>query len=99
MIIPKYLIHNTCQKQVVDIVSKLGHSISYYRTCEIEAAQAGIANKYHQSRILLPIPPETPDDIVLTYFWVDNLNKKIDSKKGGGTDNIRSFTRKVGEGR
>ena len=34
---------HTGKKQVVDIVNKLGHSISYYRTCEIEPAQAKIA--------------------------------------------------------
>lgn len=37
-------LHNmTGKKQVVDIVNKLGHSISHYRTCEIEPAQAKIA--------------------------------------------------------
>ena len=44
IVIPKYFLirlglHNmTGQKHVADIVSKLGHSISYYRTFEMETA-------------------------------------------------------------
>ena len=78
-------LHNmTGQKNVVDIVNKLGHSISYNRTCEIETAQAEAANRCRQSGDILQLRPETPNDIVLTYFWADNLDKKIDSVDGGG---------------
>ena len=90
MITPKHFLkelglHNmTGQNHIVYIINKLDHRVSYYRTCEIETAQVETANKYHQSGILLPLLPETPDDIALTYFWVDNLDKKIDSEEGGG---------------
>ena len=56
VITPKHVLmgsglHNmTCQNHVVDVVSKLGHSISYYGICEIETVQAETANKYHTSR-------------------------------------------------
>lgn len=76
--------HNMTGQRHVDSINKLDHSLSYYNTCEIETAQAETENRYHQSQILLPLQPETPDNIVLIYFWVDNFGEKIDHEKGSG---------------
>ena len=67
----------TCQRYVIDIINKLDHSISHYKTCETGTAQTETANRHHQSGILLPLQPETPDKIGLTYFWVKNFDKKV----------------------
>ena len=93
MITPKHFLmglglHNmTGQNNVIDIVSKLGHSISYYRTCEIEFAQAEI------SSIWDPITFTTRNTWwhCINIFWVDNLDKKIDSKTGGGMIHVATL--------
>ena len=77
-------IHNvTGQKVPVQVMSRLGHSISYSQVCEIETSFAELAlHKAENEFEVLPILPES-DEIVLTNFWVDNFNVKVE--KIGGT--------------
>ena len=81
-------LHNiSCQKNVVDIINKLGHCISYSLTCDIETAQAEIALEKSKQTTLLPVKPNTTHQIVLTYFWVDNFDMNIERQCGGGALN------------
>ena len=58
----------TGQKYVVDTANKLGHSISYSKTCQIETSQAQ-ATIYQPSKIL-PLQPKNVN-VVLTHFRVE----------------------------
>ena len=73
-------LHNmTGQRNVVEINNKLGHCISYPLTCEIETAQAQATQQnINNGNNILPVKPKTADGIVLTTFWVDNFDVKID---------------------
>ena len=82
-------IHNiTGQKVPVQVMSRLGHSISYSQVCEIETSFAELAlHKAENEFEVLPILPES-DETVLTYFWVDNFNVKVE--KIGGTSAVNT---------
>ena len=81
-------LHNmTEQKNVIQILNKLGHCISYDLTCEIETSQAQVSLIEQENNSILPILPTADDDIIITYFWVDNFDKIIESMTGGGAVN------------
>ena len=68
-------LHNlTGQKKVTQITHRLGHSISYGKTCEIELAQAQKAQELAKLSSMLPLKPITALDYVLTVFWADNFD-------------------------
>ena len=74
----------TGQKIPVQVMHKLGHSISYAKTCEIETASAELSIKQSKEKMnILPLLP-SGDEIVLTYFWVDNFDVKVEKKTGSG---------------
>ena len=77
-------LHNkTGQKKVLQILNKLGHCISYDLTREIETSQAQVSLIEQENNSILPILPTADDDIIRTYFWVDNFDKIIKSMTGG----------------
>ena len=59
-------LHNmTGQKQVVDILHRLGHCISYSQMCEIETAQAEAAIERSMSSSILSLkPPQNSDGVI-----------------------------------
>ena len=80
-------LHNmTGQKKVIQILSKLGHCISYDLTCEIETSQAQVFLIEQENNSILPVSLIADDDIIKTYFWVNNFDK-IMSMTGRGTVN------------
>ena len=82
-------IHNlTGQKKVTQITHRLGHSISYGKTCEIELAQAQKAQELAKKSSMLPLKPITALDYVLTVFWADNFDMNVEAQCGGGAINI-----------
>ena len=60
------------------MLSGLGHSVDYNTVCEIETAQAEIALQNAEVNPL-KLKPATENSTVLTVFWADNFNAKIDS--------------------
>ena len=83
----------TGQKKVVQLVSKLGHCITYDKVLDIETAQARKAQEImlKSSHSILPLRPESPNDKVVTVFWVDNFDKILDREIGGGALNITTM--------
>ena len=78
-------LHNlTGQKKVVQILHKLGHCMNYDLTCGIETSQARLALEQQSSSSTLPLLPKNNDNYVLTYFWVDNVDKLVGLMQGGG---------------
>ena len=70
--------HNmTGQTLPIQIVNKLGHCISYPKTCEIETALAKLSIKQSKELNILPILP-VAEEIIPTYFWVDNVDIKVE---------------------
>ena len=67
------MLNMTGQKLPIQIVNKLGHCISYPKTCEIETALAELSitqSKEHDIFLILPVAEE----IIPTYFWVDSFD-------------------------
>ena len=71
----------TGQRKVVEIVSKLGHCLTYNTTCEAETAFAVKAQQL-LSNSFLPLRPINEYDCVLTVFWVDNFDIKVEKQTG-----------------
>ena len=81
-------IHNiTGQRKTVDILNRLGHCLTYNLTCEKEAALAGKAQQLSLKDSLLPIQPADIDSCVLTLFWVDNFDVKVETQTGATSVN------------
>ena len=79
-------LHNmTGQHNVVQIANRLGHSINYNTVCEIETAQEVKSQELSTRTSVLPIVPQDDNDCVLTYFWVDNFDVKVDRLSGAGS--------------
>ena len=73
-------IHNiTGQRKTVDILNRLGHCLTYNLTCEIEKALAEKAQQHSLKDSLLPIQPEDIGSYVLTVFWTDNFDVKVET--------------------
>ena len=74
----------TGTKNVVKILNKLGHCMSYDKTCEIETAITETTMvRAHQGNILPVVPVQ--NETVLTFFWVDNFDVDMECQKGGGS--------------
>ena len=81
-------LHNiTGQKKVVEVLNHLGHSISYTNVCDIETAQAQKAQVLATNSKSLPVKPATPEDTILTFFWVDNFDMNVEKVGGAGAIN------------
>ena len=57
-------------------------------TMDVVTAQAQKAQKLSQVGVSLPLQPSVPRKIGKMFFWVDNLDKKVDKENGGGSVNI-----------
>ena len=80
-------LHNmTGHKQPVVITNKLGHCISYDLSCEIETALSEASLIRIQETSILPIKP-TGNETIVTVFWVDNFDVKVERQSGGGSVN------------
>ena len=76
-------LHNiTGQQLPIRILSHLGHCIDYKTICQSETAEAEIARQLYQEGASPSLRPVSEDDVVLTHFWTDNFNKKLESDKG-----------------
>ena len=81
-------LHNiTGQKKPVKIVNHLGHCIDYDLVCEVETAQAEKAQALASKCQILSLMPAEENETVLTYFWVDNFDKNIETQTGHGAIN------------
>ena len=76
----------TGQKLPIQIVNKLGNCISYPKTGEIETALADLSIKQSNKLNILPTLP-VAEEIILTYFWVDNFHIKVERLCGSGVVN------------
>ena len=63
---------------MVVVLNKFGHSLSHSNAGDILTAYAESNIKKSKSLSLLPLQPSNPDEIVLSYFWVDNLDLETD---------------------
>ena len=72
----------TGQKTPVQIMNKLGNSISYNKVYEIETSLAELTiHKSEEFNVLFTLPDT--EEVVLTYFWVDNFDVKAVKQIGG----------------
>ena len=78
--------HNiTGQKKPVEINQRLGHSINYKFVCEIETALAEAAQVLANENGALPVKFSSDNETVLTFFWADNFDMKVETQTGKGS--------------
>ena len=71
-------------RNVITVLNKMGHCMTYNNTCEIETALAEATLVRSKEENILPILP-VGDEIILTYFWVDNFDVETESRRGNGS--------------
>ena len=83
-------LHNlTGTRKVIDINHRLGHCISYNEVCDVETALAQKAQALALTDTILELQPKRENEVVLTFFWVDNFDVLVDRQFGGGSVNTR----------
>ena len=75
----------TSQKKPVEINHCLGHSIDYKFVCEIETALADTAQVLANENGALPVKPSLDNETILTFFWADNFDMKVERQTGKGS--------------
>ena len=85
-------VHNlTGKMNVIEILNKFGHSLSYLTASEILTAYAKSNIEKSKSSSLLPLQPSNLNEIVLSYFCFDNFDLETDKQYGGGAINITTM--------
>ncbi|XP_066933544.1 uncharacterized protein [Clytia hemisphaerica] len=75
-------LHNlTGSRMVIDLLNRLGHSISYNSVCDIETAQAEAAQEAAKSTSVLPYQPSSITAL-FAHYWIDNFDIKTDKEIG-----------------
>ena len=72
-------------KLPITILSHLGHCIDYNLVCEVETAEAEIAEQLYKRTTGAHLQPS--DTPTLAYWWADNFNQTLDSSTGHGVIN------------
>ena len=75
----------TRQKLPLQVLSRLGHCMTYYQICEVETAQAELVQHLKSLSLPLPICPIDEESKVLTTFWWDNFDRNIETVSGAGS--------------
>jgi hypothetical protein len=75
----------TGQKLPLEVLSRLSHSINYDRICEIETAQAELAQHFQSMSLNLPLCSANSESQVTTTFWWDNFDRNIETASGAGS--------------
>ena len=75
----------TGQKLPLVVLSRLGRSINYDRICEIETAQAELAQHFQSMSLYSPVMPIDAESKVTTTFWWDNFDTNIETASGAGS--------------
>ena len=72
-------------KLPITILSHLGHCIDYNLVCEVETAEAEVAEELYKKTTGAHLQPS--DTPTLAYWWPDNFNQILDSSTGHGVIN------------
>ena len=64
----------TGQKLPLQVLSRLGHFMSYDQICEVETVQAELVQHLKSLSLPLPICPTDEESKMLTTFWWDNFD-------------------------
>ena len=75
----------TGQKKPIQILNRLGNSMEYNYTCEIETAHAESASLLAENSGILPLKPKGNKDVILTVFWADNFDMNLETLTGHGS--------------
>ena len=72
----------TGKKTPVQFMNKLGHSIDYNKVCEIETSLAELVIHKSEEFNVLPLLLSGEEEIVPTFYWVDNFDVKAEKQIG-----------------
>ena len=85
----------TGQKAPIHIMNKLGNCCSYQTVLKVETAQAELYQELSQQKNPLPLKPDQPGKLVLTYFSWDNFDCQKENLKGNiHTTHVIAFQEK-----
>ena len=76
---------HSLRKLPLVFLSRFPHSINYGRICEIENAQAELAQHFQSMSLNLPLCPIDDDSKVTTTFWWDNFDRNVETASGAGS--------------
>lgn len=74
-------------RQIIEILFKFGHCVSYDYVCDVETAYAEVAQENAKQRFALPLQSLIRELAIFSHFWVDNFDVLIDSQSVGGSIN------------
>ena len=77
----------TGEKQTFVIVNKLRHCVSYDLCCDLETSLSEAAFLTSKKASILTITPKD-SQIVITVFWVFNVDVTVENNLGGGAINM-----------
>ena len=81
-------LHNiTGLKLPIRVLSHLGHCIDYDLVCDIETAEAEVAQKMYENDLTQLTQISATEAPILTYWWADNFNQTLESYCGHGVIN------------
>ena len=76
-------LHNvTSLKLQIKILSHLGHCIDYDLVCDIETAEAEVAQKKYENDLTQLTQISATEAPILTYWRADNFNQTLESYSG-----------------
>ena len=75
----------TGQKLPLQVLSRLGHSMTYDQIFEVETAPAELVQHLKSLSLPLPICPIDEESKVLTTFWWDDFDRNIETASGAGS--------------
>ena len=81
--LPGVGLHNiTGLKLPIRVLSHLGHCIDYDLVCDIETAEAEVAQKMYENDLTQLTQISTTEAPILTYWWADNFSQTLESYSG-----------------
>ena len=75
----------TRQELPLAVLSRLGYSINYDRICEIESAQAELAQHFRSMSLYSPVMSIDAESKVITTFLRDNFDRNMETASGAGS--------------
>lgn len=72
----------TGQKNMLDVICRLSHCLYYNLTCKIETSEKAKHQWQFEKQFSSSSFPKNEDEYVITIFWVDNFDMRVDSQIG-----------------
>ena len=72
---------------MLDVVCRLSHRLYYNLTCKIETSEKAEHQWQFEKQFSSSSFPKNEDEYVITIFWVNNFDMRVDSQIGSNSIN------------